>query len=234
MNLLQRAKRFLANKTSRLAFAAMPLAVLAISTVPLHAGSIGGELSTGPNCTVTPSGAGSCSSFLQSLQGGDPFLNWVAMSGSTNGSFLGGGAIFTVSGSAEGILPAGSIPVSWDFSTQSISIGDIGVQRNINVDWTVTFTLDTSNGDPTFSMSGVTPVGTEVTGSGILTNPGIGNLTGYSISLLTNAGFDYSVDIPAGTSLDLNTLNATPEPGTFALFLSGAGALLFLRRKKRG
>jgi hypothetical protein len=48
------------------------------------------------------------------------------------------------------------------------------------------------------------------------------------------SGGRYEIDIPGGSTLDLNPNPATtPEPSTLLLTIPGVGALLLLRRKKR-
>jgi hypothetical protein len=237
MSSLERAKRFLAEKTSRLALSVVPLAALAVSAVPAHAEvtfNVGSGSGNG-NCSVSASfmGSGSCSSFQQSATGGNVFANWVAIQGNGSMSSASGGSIdFAVnSGGASGVLASGTIPISWDFLLDSSSSGSVA--------WSVLFRVSFSGGgSDSFSMSGSTSLtglsSVEVVGSGAITIGTGGSVDGYAIALDTNTfgtGIPYSVDIPDG-SLDLNSPAPAPEPATLFL-VPAAGALLFLRRKKR-
>ena len=233
MDSLQKARQFIAQKASRLALAVVPLAALTIAAIPAAAGQIAG-LPTGPDCQVFPSNLeGSCYTFEQSPQGGNPNLNWIAMGGGSSFLFSGGGLTFDAidgnSGSGS-FLPSGSMAVSWDFFIEPAGLGS---SQSQSVAWSVFFQLDMVNSSPSFFTTGSVLPGNEVTGQGVIIIPTSDLLQGYEITLSTNAslGIDYAVDIPGNTSLDINPLS-TPEPGTF-LLMTGAGALLFLRRKKR-
>jgi hypothetical protein len=235
MSSLQRAQQFLARKASRLALAIVPLAALTISAPPAKAGAI---LAPGTCVVSGASGvSGSCSSSQISSIGGNNQLNWIALAGSGSvSSEFGGTATFTASGSANsGSISAGSVPVSWNFTLTDAENGSF-------VDWTVMYTLDVlpSGGslqeytytNNNFSDTGTTP--TPVTGSASLAIPTGGDVEGWEIELETfSNGTTYSVNVPAGSTLDLNPqASGAPEPATLFL-IPAAGALLFLRRKKR-
>jgi hypothetical protein len=238
MNSLERAKRFLAEKTSRLALAVIPLAALAASAVPAHASVVFNVGSGGGNgncsASVSPVGSGSCSSFVQGAIGGNGAANWIAIGGTGSLIYPSGGSIgFGISGGgASGSLGPGTIPVSWDFTLNSSSAGTI--------DWSLYFYVSFyGGGSDSFFLNGFTRLnGTssvEVEGTGTIPIGRSGNVDGYGISFFSDSYgsfIAYSVDIPMGTSLDLNAGTAAPEPATL-LLVPGAGAVLFLRRKKQ-
>ena len=216
----------------RLALVVFPLA-LTISAIPASAGLLV-HLGSGSNCTVSPLlQDGTCSTYQPSLQGADPNMNWVALEGQTSLSFTSGGVTFSANGTGNGgFLPASSIPVAWDFFIDSVISAGLDIAQAPPVAWNLHFTLDTLNSGPfSFSTGGSVQRGTEVTGSGTIDVLSSDEIIGYSISLSANSSFQYAVDIPANSTLDLNVL-AAPEPGTFVL-TTAAGALLFLRLKKR-
>lgn len=234
MNSLERAKRFLAQKASRLALTMLPLAALALSTSPAKASA---TLASGV-CAVTD-GLGTCTD-TTATGGGNTGLNTIevstiepAFSNINTLDFLSLGA---ASGSASG-----EVPVSWDFVL-------LNAPADPTVSWNITFTLRNGTGGSAqlyqFTQTGsgsTSALGTVVSGSGFISIPsGGGNdLTAWAINLNSNSpfGFDtdtnYSIDIPADATLVLNSPanSSVPEPSTLLLMLPGAA--LLLRRKKR-
>ena len=134
MNSLDKAKRFLADKTRAIALAALPLAALvAISATPVKA-TLVSSLSFGApgNCTVIASSAGNgsvagtCSSAsisqpsgpngVKIYTGSDPQFNVVTS------SYFGSGGNFGAILSTTGLLTGtynGSLPIAYDFTTKS-------------------------------------------------------------------------------------------------------------------
>jgi len=222
LNSLSRAKQFLAKKASKLALSVVPLAALAL--VPnARAGAVyaGGTLETGA-CSVSPSGAGSCSTTQASATGGNTNLNWIQMYGS--GSVSGGGSLyFFASGSGFGSISAGVVPVSWDFKIQNVQS---------SVDWSLRFDIFlTNSGSGSFSQSGSMSSDGSVTGSSQFNVPS-GSVSGWDIRLNTSSqSGSYSVTIPSGSTLDLNS--PAPEPSTILLTSLGGAALLLRRRKRK-
>ena len=219
MTSLERAKRFIGEKATRLAVAAVPLAALALSVVPANASVI---FSTGA-CFAT---SGSCNIFQESATGGDTEANWVSMTGS--GTSNGGGNLqFGISGqAASGTAVGGTMPVLWDFDITPVG-GD-----SPSIQWSVNFEVSVISGSnllmPSFTQQGVSSAH-EITGYGTLALP-VGTVISYTLNLSTDSASAYSVTVPTG-SLDLNA-GATPEPSTL-LLVPMAGAFFFWRRKKR-
>ncbi|MBZ5605252.1 MAG: PEP-CTERM sorting domain-containing protein [Acidobacteriia bacterium] len=224
MDSLKRAKDYLARKASKLALAAVPLAALAVATPVAHAGTL---LSTPSSCFAGTNGSGSCSVFEAGPVGGNSNLNWLQLSGTGTAPVSGGFVDFFGSGGATGVLPGGSVPISWDFFVTS------PVSGGTNVSWGVFFALDGNFGFVSYSGSGVALTDTEITGTAFLTIPSGGNVTDWAMSITTSGSTTYSLNVPGGASLDLNPTSATPEPATIALTVAGSGLILLLRRRKR-
>ena len=224
MNSLERARCFLAQKASRLALSAVPLAALALAAVPASAGVI---LSTGNDCSVI-AGTGSCSTFQVAAGGGNSNMNWIAMTGSGLSSFNSGSGNyqldFLASDSGSGHIPAGGIPIAWDFQFTA------AVDHMAH--WTLQFTLDFQDGNhntETEHGSGTTG-GPPITGLDVQTLAAGHNIVGWSIELDTTSNNSFGATIPTGSTVDYNT--TAPEPSSL-LLMSAGGALLLLRRKKK-
>lgn len=232
MTSLDRAKRFLAGKTAKLALAAVPLAL----AVPAAFGQV--TFNTDGTCAFSGSFGGSCA--VQSVSpGGNAAANEISLfgNGSTNV-----GLDFSYSGSASGFLQnTAALPVDWNFSlfnlTTQLPVGGNSVGTSANI--TLTFTIFENSGS---SVSAVENLGTlgigTYTGSDTL-NVAPGFVSGYSIELNGASGSSaYTINIPGGATLDLNgaVSTATPEPSSADLAGAGvAGAFLFglLRRFRR-
>ena len=244
MNSLDRAKRFLAAKTAKIALVAVPLAIAVPATFAQTSSGLNvSGFGTGNTCTVSP-GSGTCAVESQSSQGGNPAFNEVDIY-STSNLFPSNGSLgLFSSGSASGTLPSigTSFPVSWDFNIfqQPSQLPSGPVQSNITgLDVTLTWSLFSNLG--TFSTTQtLNDLGTgNFTGSTALT---IGSSSGSSSPTLNGYGINmqvvglpagFFVTVPKGASIDLNTAaTATPEPGTFALGGLGLLGLLRLRRRK--
>jgi hypothetical protein len=237
MTLLERAKRFLAQKASRLAVVVVPLAAVALSSSPAKAGSI--TLTSGSGCVLdvctVSTGTGGGYSGMNSID--------LSTSGSVTAFHIGDYQLdFSANGGVTGgsgsISPGTEIPVSWDFVL-------LNPQLDPTVTWNITFSLNDGSGRSetqySYSASGsnaTTLTGTTVSGTGDITIPasGGGDITGWSITLDTSATGSYRVDIPGDLTLVLNSpgsSGAVPEPSSMLLTVPGMGALLLLRRKKR-
>jgi hypothetical protein len=235
MSSLDRAKKFLANKARTLALAVVPLAA---ATSEIQAAPL--VLSTqGVNCTVTPyqafTNSGSFCSVTSNGIGQVDGINWVSIFGNSSVMYAGGEdnyyeVSFYAQGSADqGESPSQFLPVSYDF-TVGESFG------NEVISWELMIALlDASSGGYTYSVSG--------SGTGRFTGAGIINFGSLPImrwnaslrvgalALSNEAGF--FVDIPSGSTLDLNPVSGVPEPSTWMLALTGGACLLLRRRVRR-
>jgi hypothetical protein len=247
---LHKAASFLAKKASRLALAIVPLAAVAVATVPAKADSF--AFTTSSCVVVASGGSGTCGVEIVNPVGGDPAGNWLALfgtgvvSGSSvfsdfSSSSSSGFLDFSSSGSATGSISAGAnIPVSWlfdiDSSSQSclcITNTSIYSQSDL-VSWTVSFDIQTTDGThpvvPFFSMSGSGTPGSIVSGTGIIQVVTAGSPFQWDLSLNTSSPAAYGITIPGGATLDLNA-NVSPEPSTLFL-MAGAVGVLYLKRRK--
>jgi hypothetical protein len=232
LNLLERAKGYIASKASKIAMVAVPLAALAINTVPAQAGGVSGVSFNSSSCAVF-AGLGSCSSDQVSPSGGNPSANWLELF-TANPVISSGGVQLFVSGGATGSFSsAQTVPISWDFFVSGPNGG--------TVNWDLLFQINTTaSGSSTFSIdpSGTAAItsgsGTEVQGSSSLLVPA-SNVTGYELFLTVNdPNFDpFSVMVPGGGTIDLNGQLAAPEPSSLLLALPGLAAFLLRRRKKQ-
>ena len=136
--------------------------------------------------------------------------------------------------SGSGSIDVGSIPVSWLFSTSSLASEGL-VNYTVSYDILIQTNSSGSTIDPTFTFSGTTALNSpSVHGSGSIAITQGGTVLGYEMSLDTTSNVSYSVDIPQGSTVNLNNtaLSAVPEPASL-LMIPGAAAVLFLRRRKR-
>ncbi len=220
MELLMRAKRFIAQKSSRLAVVAVPLAALATVAIPAHANSVVFSAGT---CTATVPAfeSGSCSD--TSSMGGNPQVT-TSGSGYAHGS-AGGTIQFAASGGSNGgTLDPGVIPVAWNFFLTSSGSGFL-------VDWTVNFAVDLQGGSsPNITVSGSALVNSDVSGSSAIDIPAGGTPLDWTATLTTSAHKSY--DVAGSQILQLDSPEAATVPEPAGVFLLPAGALLLLRRKK--
>lgn len=241
MNSLERARKFIAGKSAKLALTVVPLAAIAFSAIPsAKAGAI--TFSSG-SCQVG-SGSGACFAVQNANQGTDLNAPWVQVysngvitADSGNAVSLNGG------GTASGSTTTGEvIPISWDFFVNSVgnSSGSVAYSLSLGLD---------GSGGGFAGTSDFASIGSEVTGSSAITIVSGGSVTDFNLSLVIfgngfpqeqqPAGFSslsesptFSLTIPGGSTLDVNPGAATPEPAS--LLLAGAGgALLLLFKKKR-
>jgi hypothetical protein len=235
LNLLERAKGYVAAKASKIALTVVPLAALAAITVPAHATAVSGVTLIPTSCVVSI-GSGSCTDDQASTIGGNTHANWLELF--TTGAVSPGGGndevLLFASGSASGLFSSGqTIPVAWDFFINGNSGG--------TVNWDVLFQVFTSSGSSSIDPSNTADIpnggpATEVQGTSSLF-VGASSITGYGLQLtVIGPNSDpYSVTVPGGGTIDFNqsTQSATPEPSSLALAVSGLLGLLVSRRKKR-
>jgi hypothetical protein len=254
MTSLDRARRFISQKTRVIAIGIVPLAGLVVNQTPAQAAVP--TFNTG-SCSwfttgLANSGGGLCSSEQESAI--DPTSGILGVKlvatgdlepfSSAFGQGSGGTYGITVSGSGRqtGVSPfTGTIPVLWDFTATSSDGGSMA--------YTLTYTLTNPPsqqpvegniiGPPTLTETGTALSGVAVTGADAFTSLSGQNIFGYSISLsiskFTQGGQQsISLNIPEG-SLDLaaTAVSGTPEPGTIALMGGGLIGLGFLRRRKK-
>lgn len=229
MTSLDRAKRFLASKATKLALTIVPLAALTVST---PAAKASGTFSSG-SCSVIQ-GAGVCQLQQAGLEGGDSGFNWLEVFTTSAASPSGSNTVeLKATGSASGTFGTNEVlPLSWDFFVSS-SGGSGAFTWNL-VDQ-LTFT---AGGPIALNVGNSGSFNQEINGSSSVTNLGDPlTLAGYSIDLtVTGSNSNFFVNIPGASTLDLNPAqqSATPEPTTMIL-TGGAlvGAALLSRRRKK-
>jgi len=219
VDLFTQAKLFIAKQASKLAMVAVPLAVLAVAR-PAKATSVALDPSGSDVCTSS-SLSGSCI-LTTNPTGGNPFMNQVVLTGTSNSS--GGSAFLDMPSSTTngGTLPIGNVPVSWDFAIS-------GLRGGQTVEWDVRFNLYYGDGfDFTFFSSGTTGNG-EVTGGASISITAAEAINGYFILVEAgNEGTNFTLSAP----LTVNSSSSAPEPGSMFLMGAGGAALLVVRRKK--
>ncbi len=201
---------------------ALRIAPLAFLAVTAHAATV---FTTG-SATCTPDDSGSAA--MEPLA--DPG-NGVAGAKLT-GDCVALGDTITVSsaGSFTGDPFPGEIPVYWHFAGGPL----VDSARNPGDSWSFDFQVQPSGGGfvSAFSASGLFGDTALVTGSGVTSGltgllPDAWQLT-VDISCVSCTIIVANFDI---TSIDLNPIDAVPEPSSLALFAT-AGAWIFWRRKR--
>lgn len=245
MNSLERARKFIAGKSAKLALSVVPLAAIAFSAIPsAQAGAITPITFSSGSCNVG-SGSGVCVAAQNANPGTDVNSPWVqvfssgAITPDSNKAIsLSGG------GSATGSTTTGEvIPISWDFFINSgSSSGSVFYALNIGLG---------GSGGGFAGTQTTAAIGSEVTGSTMITIASGGSVDDFSFSLeifgngfpsQQPAGFSsviaeppFSLTIPGGSTLDFNpgvASPSTPEPASLLLVGAG-GVLLFLKKRKR-
>lgn len=230
MTSLDRAKRFLAARTAKLALTAIPLAV-AIPAA-FGQGTTGFNFNTSSGCSVT-SGTGSCNVEQLSSTGGNPLGNWVdvytnGLVSPSSGSLI----LVTNSANASGSFASDeTIPVAWDFTLSPIPRGE-QAQTTFSTTGTPDVPLEWFvNGSPTLTQNLGSLSGGTYTGASSFTISGGTTLSSYQIAMVLTNDFNYNLSVPEGTSIDLNSVAASPEPASF--LLAGAGLFGLLHRFRR-
>jgi hypothetical protein len=233
MTSLERARRFLQNRSRAIALTTVPLACLTVVPAPLVSSAI---FEQAP-CVTTTSGGSSFSDITcdtSQLPAGAIGVTGVKLTGSgtavSNGGFT--DILFTTQGPASGSF-TGDVPVSYDFMINDPSRDPI--------DWDVFFSAFGDPNSVSNSADGVS-TGGEVTGTFNVALDG-SQLSQYVLHLnvmfgTSKEGDTITVTIP-DNSIDVSPVPGTstvPEPNTLSLFAcAGAafGLLTWFRRKKQ-
>ncbi len=235
MTSIERARRFLQNKSRAIALTTVPLACLAVLPSPLVSSAVF-ELAP---CVPTTSGGSSFSGITcatSQLPEGAIGVTGVKLTGGGTAVSAGGftDILFTTQGTATGSF-TGDVPVSYDFTITDPS-GD-------PVDWDVYFSAFGDPNSPSNSADGVATATGEIQGSFNVALDGSA-LSQYVLHLnvyfggQSNPGDSFTVSIP-DNSIDVNPVpvsSAVPEPNTLSLFasaLASLGFVIWFRRKTR-
>jgi hypothetical protein len=239
-SLLDRAKALIKSQARLGALAIVPLA----AAVPAHAGNI--VLPTGQlQCEITDADTPSSGSFCPALSAGVTQLGpgGVSFSLASGGLFLAGNSTLSMAsmGQVAAPIPIGTtISYSYDFDLS---------YTELDPDWSLTLAIADEGATPgpgTLLGASTTITGTygrtlqEFSGSGSFTTTAASNANDYievyfNLDLTGLIGNDRStVEIPAGTSIDFDTITSSsgaPEPSSLALL---GGGLAWLGWKFRG
>jgi hypothetical protein len=228
MTSVDRAKRFLQNKSRSLAMAAIPLAALVTVAMPAKASfSFSNPLGCSGG-TINSNQTGGCSGSLLPTQPNG--VNGVSFNGSyTVTAVSPGGYTFNLdwSSAVSGGTFTGQIPVTWDFTvTPSDTV--------TSWDWSLDFVFGGAFSVP---ESGTASGVQHIQGSDFanFTGQTVGSfLLEFSLSQnATNGNESFTLTIPADTSFDVNAAAPTPEPSTFVLVALPMGYLLWRRFRRK-
>ncbi len=248
MTSLDKAKRFLADKTRAIALAALPLAALvAISATPAKATIVGINLNFGSpgNCVVasTPgngSVAGTCTAAsisqpsgpngLKIYTGSDPLFN-VITSTLNPGSGEAFGAILSTTGLLTGTY-FGSLPIAYDFTTKSGANPLTGINFVLQISLNNGVNYQTLASLPSTTLSHTTGTGSLTLAGSYGTNYILQAIFQYTNTSYPGSVPSFTVFVPTN-SLDVNpALSSIPEPSAFFLVIPGLGVLALARRKR--
>jgi MYXO-CTERM domain-containing protein len=214
---LERAKKFLSLRVTKLAMAAMPLAAVALSVTPAKASNVN---TFNPTACNVNTGSGSCFQATAAQQGGDPNASWLQVWSNLIYSSA-GNVVVSASGTyvGDGFVAGEIIPLSWDFQTSGTG----------TFNWSLSLWFSDGSHGAGYSGGGTGPAGAEIRGSSqIIVPTGISGNGTYNVDLFVN-GVN-SVTVPGGGTLDLNP---TPEPASGLLAGLGMAAAWLLRRRRK-
>jgi hypothetical protein len=253
---MDRAKRFLSQKSRAIATTIVPLAGLVLSQMPAMAVNQGPGFSSGAPCNISPLGSnvgtsGGCSVAQEGATDPTSGLLGVKLVGGEFEpfAFSGSGGTFglniTAIGSATGLQSyTGTIPVSWDFTPTSSDGGNLSYLLTFTLSpqgtqlpgqiQTDTVALGSTLTEGDLSSFTVTS-GSTVSGTAAfnLANASIGSYT-INLQVEESTGCcekSLTVNIPTN-SLDLAPLTGTPEPASIVLTGVGLAGLFFRRRRR--
>jgi hypothetical protein len=218
--------RLRARNLRRGTVASVYLAVVIMAAVIVAAPAKAAALNISNDCGIFgPNVSGACSLIQIRADGGNPNLNWLQLSGSGSGNNF---VDLSGDGTLSGALPAGLIPISWDFSITSNGAA-------VPFAWEVSFGLPANGQSIGFHADGTATTDTMVAGADSIQIPsdldsGIWSIDLF-IQLLDPPGQTViAVNDFGGRTLDINpAIDAAPEPGS--LFLVLVGTILLLLRK---
>jgi hypothetical protein len=236
MSSLDRARQFLQNKTRTLALSVVPFAALVSLTPPAKATTLVFNPATPTLTAVSQSGSlvtSNLSSVALAVFNG---VSGVAGSGNgtlTNGTSGSWTMAFDMAGSVSGGAIIAPIPVDWLFNFTS----DV----SSTFSWGLNLKLNGSSVPLTPSPDPVSGsyfgFGThQISGTALI--PAVeGLITSYDLLLqISDSGTTvgtFTLDVPAGSTLDINPVGAAPEPSAFFLATPALGLLLLRSRRKQ-
>ncbi len=240
MTAVERAKRFLKDKSRAIAMTAIPLSALVAISAPAKADIVfntGGCQVSATNGTL--SGGSACT--LNGLPASNG-ITGLKLSGSGTVTAPNSGAGITLffgnsGGTASGAF-TGNIPIDFAFSATD--------SNNNLIDWTLEF-LFNGPSSGSFSVNSSTLGFNPISGSGTVSGSGLISAvnavanSSWFLQLMVNVdnpgtnvanGETLSVTVPTG-SIDINGQSAVPEPSTWSMIATAAAGLLFWRRRNK-
>ena len=234
MSSLDRAKKFLQNKTRTLALTVVPFAALIALTPPAKASALSFDPSTPTLTQTAPSGVFNTSNLSSVALG---VLNGVSgVAGSGNGTLTNGVSgswtmTFDLSGTANSGSFFAPIPVDWLFNFTS-STSSLAWALSLKLNGTTVALVPSPD-----AVSGVLTTGTQQIAGAALIPVFAGQINSYDLQLqITTQGATqgtFTLNIPAGSTLDINPVSSTPEPSAFFLAAPVLGLLLLKSRRKQ-
>jgi hypothetical protein len=237
MSSVERAKRFLQNKSRTIALTVVPLASLTGIAAPAHASTLSFTPST---CSANPSGGGNLivdpnvptpSCTTTQLPTGADGVAGLKMYGTASMQALFDTYLtinITTGGTATGTGGA-VIPVSYDFTLTNTSAS--------LMNWDVYFDVAGDLNDASGSASGMSNGGT-ITGSFMVDTSTIGSAYEYVLHVEATdtsalGGDIFTLSVPQN-SIDVNPAPAssTPEPASFSLIGLALAPLAWWKRRR--
>lgn len=246
MTSVERAKRFLQGRAKRLALAAVPLAIAAAGVTTAHAGAI---LYSGGKISVLASGASGSGIYPGTPSGGGGSFNFdpgtgltgVSLHGEANVSASGSGTdtlSWIYAGTAFGTPGVTSVPADWYFTLYSDD-ASASLSWDLEIDFNGTDAVNSFTGS---GLSGCTDFGCGVSSPAntFVTLP-LESLSSYTVTLTAtydhpdSFGGEDVINIPLPPTIDIDSADApsAPEPASWMLMFTGAGVVLWKRRRRK-